>query len=135
MPESDEKPSSFKVTDRRRVEREPDPEPVAAPVTPPPGPPSDPASFPGSRGPRPPLDFTAFVLSFASTALVQMGAAPHPETGESAGDLELARETIDLLGMLREKTRGNLTDEETKFFDAVLYDLRVQFVEFSKPRA
>jgi hypothetical protein len=63
-----------------------------------------------------------------------MGAAPHPDTGKHEADPVSARETIDLLGMLREKTRGNLTDEETKFFDALLYDLRVRFVELTRPK-
>lgn len=123
MSEPEEKRPEIKVTDRRGREREPDPtpEPVIAPRA--------------STGPRPPIDFTAFVLSFATTALVQMGAAPDPESGQSTTDLEMAHETIDMLGMLREKTRGNLTDEESKFFDAVLYDLRVRFVEFSKPKS
>ncbi len=77
----------------------------------------------------PPLDFTTFVLSLGSTALIQMGAAPNPETSETKKELALARQTIDLLGMLRERTQGNLTEEEAKFFDALLYDLRVRFVD------
>jgi hypothetical protein len=80
----------------------------------------------------PPIDFTAFVLGLASTAMIQMGAAPEPETNEVHKNLVLARQTIDLLGMLREKTRGNLTDEEQRFFDALLYDLRLRFVEAQK---
>jgi hypothetical protein len=119
-PSSAEKPA-IKVTDRRGVASEPAPEPVSVP------PPAAPL-----RSPRPPVDFSTFVLSLASTALIQMGVAPHPETGKQEKEPELARETIDLLGLLREKTKGNLTDEETKFFDAVLYDLRVQFVESSR---
>jgi hypothetical protein len=111
----------FRVVDRRGR----DPEPVAAePVEPPKTP----------VAPRPPVDFATFVLSFGSTALIQMGAAPHPDTGKHEADPVSARETIDLLGMLREKTRGNLTDEETKFFDALLYDLRVRFVELTRPK-
>jgi hypothetical protein len=112
----------FKVTDRRGAEREETPAP-AAEVKP-----------PGLPIPRPPIDFTTFILSLASTALVQLGVAPNPETGESKAEPELAREMVDLLGMLREKTRGNLTDEESKFFDAVLYDLRVRFVELSSSK-
>ncbi len=80
----------------------------------------------------PPIDFTAFVLGLASTAMIQMGAAPEPETNEVRKNLVLARQTVDLLGMLREKTRGNLTDDEQRFFDALLYDLRVRFVEAQK---
>lgn len=119
--DSAEKPT-IKVTDRRGVESAP--EPVAAPTPP----------APAHSQPRPPVDFSTFVLSLASTALIQMGVAPHPETGKQEKEPDLARETIDLLGLLREKTKGNLTEEETKFFDAVLYDLRVQFVESSRDR-
>ncbi len=113
--------SGIKVTDRRGRDRDPEPAPAA-----------EAAKAPAA--PRPPVDFATFVLSFASTALIQMGAAPNPETGKHESDPVLARETIDLLGMLREKTRGNLTDEEQKFFDALLYDLRVRFVEITRPK-
>lgn len=82
--------------------------------------------------PQPPLDFTTFILSLASTALIQMGAAPEPETNQVAKNLVLARQTMDVLGMLRDKTRGNLTGEEQKFFDAILHDLRLRFIEASK---
>ena len=61
-----------------------------------------------SGGIAPPLDFTTFVLGLASTAMIQMGAAPEPESGQLQKNLVLARQTVDLLGMLREKTRGNL---------------------------
>lgn len=114
-PSKDDKPS-FKVTDRRGVEAAPSPAP-------------EPSAEPAHHAPRPPIDFSTFVLSLASTALIQMGATPDPETGKVEKDLEIARETIDLLGLLQEKTRGNLTDEESHFFEAVLYDLRVKFVE------
>ncbi len=83
-------------------------------------------------GSTPTIDFTTFVLGLASTAMIQMGAAPDPETQQDQKNLVLARQTVDLLGMLREKTRGNLTDEEQRFFDALLYDLRVRFVEAQK---
>ena len=83
-------------------------------------------------GAPPPIDFTTFLLSLASTAVIQMGAAPDPETGQVSANPHLAHETIDLLGMLREKTRGNLTPEEQQFFDALLYDLRVRFVESTR---
>lgn len=82
-------------------------------------------------GPRP-IDFTTFVFSLGSSALMHLGDAPHPETGKIHRDLALAKETIDLLAMLREKTRGNLTPEEDHFLGALLYDLRVRFVEAAK---
>ncbi len=80
-----------------------------------------------------PIDFYTFVLSLGSSAFVHLGDAPHPETGAPAEpDLLLAHQTIDILAMLRDKTKGNLTPEEEKFLDALLTDLRIRFVEKSK---
>ena len=75
------------------------------------------------------IDFTTVLLGFASSALIHMGVQPHPESGSVARDAALAREVLDLLALLREKTRGNLTPEEDRFFDSLLTDLRLKFVE------
>ncbi len=78
------------------------------------------------------IDFYTFVLSLASSAFVHLGDAPHPETGEPVKpDLPLAQQTIDILAMLREKTKGNLTPEEEKFLENLLTDLRLRFVQRS----
>lgn len=75
------------------------------------------------------IDFYTFVLSLGSSAFVHLGDAPHPETGELAkANLVLAQQTIDIIAMLREKTKGNLTPEEEKFVDNLLTDLRLRFV-------
>jgi hypothetical protein len=79
-----------------------------------------------------PIDFVTFALSLASSAFVHMGDAPHPETGAPAENLALAKQTIDILGMLEQKTRGNLTDDEAKFLENLLADLRIRFVERSR---
>jgi hypothetical protein len=82
----------------------------------------------GSRLPA--IDFSTFVLSISTTALYQMGLVADPETGRKASpDVLLARQTIDTLEMLREKTRGNLEQDEAKLFDSLLYELRMRFVE------
>ena len=79
-----------------------------------------------------PIDFYTFVLSLASSAFVHLGDAPHPETGEPVEpNFPLAQQTIDILAMLREKTKGNLTPEEEKFVDNLLTDLRLRFVQRS----
>ena len=79
------------------------------------------------------IDFYTFVFSLGSSAFIHLGDAPHPESGQPvAPDLALAQQTIDLLAMLKEKTRGNLTAEEEKFLDTLLLDLRLRFVEKSK---
>jgi hypothetical protein len=82
---------------------------------------------PGEKG----LTFIDFLVGLASSALIHLGA-PHPETGERAKNLVLARQTLDLLGLLREKTRGNLTQEEETFFEDLLADLRLKYVEANK---
>ena len=76
-----------------------------------------------------PIDFYTFVLSLGSSAFVHLGDAPHPETGERlTPNLQLAHQTIDILAMLQEKTRGNLTPQEEKFLEAMLTDLRLRYV-------
>ena len=82
----------------------------------------------------PSIDFSTLVVSLSQTALVHLGEATHPdERGNSpTRDLPLARQTIDLLGILQEKTKGNLTGDEERLLDQVLYDLRMRFVEVNK---
>jgi hypothetical protein len=79
----------------------------------------------------PTLDFSTFVLSIIGSAYVHLGDAPGPDGG-SDRDLVLARQDIDLLGLLQEKTRGNLSGEEERLLDQALYDLRMRFIEVSK---
>jgi hypothetical protein len=79
-----------------------------------------------------PIDFYTFVLSLGSSAFVHLGDAPHPESGEAAPpDLGLAKQVIDILAMLSEKTKGNLTAEEERFLENLLTDLRFRFVQKS----
>ncbi len=80
----------------------------------------------------PPMDFTTFILSLATSAQVHLGAIPNPTTGRQEQNLSLAKETIDLLDILKDKTKGNLTSEEDRLFEHVLYDLRMMYVERSK---
>lgn len=81
----------------------------------------------------PQLDFHTFILGLGSSAFVHLGDAPHPETGQAAApDLVLAQQTIEVLAMLRDKTRGNLTPEEDALMGQLLRDLRLRFVERSK---
>lgn len=72
--------------------------------------------------------FSTFVLSLASSAMVQLGEVPHPETGETGLDLNLAKHTIDTIAMLREKTKGNLSPDENRLVEGLLYELRMKFV-------
>lgn len=85
----------------------------------------------GEQGSLPGLDFSTFVLSIIGSAYVHLGDAPSPD-GSEGRDLGLARQDIDLLGLLEEKTRGNLTGDEERLLSQALYDLRLRYVEVSK---
>jgi Domain of unknown function (DUF1844) len=76
----------------------------------------------------PPIDFYTFCLSLGSSAFVHLGDAPHPESGQAATDLALAKQAIDILSMLQEKTKGNLTPEEERFLENLLVDLKLRYV-------
>jgi hypothetical protein len=80
----------------------------------------------------PSVDFATFVLSLSHSALMHLGEAPDPETGTIEKNLPLARQTIDLVAMLEEKTKGNLTGDEERLVGQILFDLRMRFVEQEK---
>ncbi len=80
----------------------------------------------------PDVDFGLFVMSLASSVLVHLGEIEHPDSRERTANLPLAKQTVDILGMLREKTRGNLTQEESQLLDNLLYDLRMKYVDAKK---
>lgn len=88
---------------------------------------------PAARTPAalPPVDFGTFVLSLGSSAIMHLGEIGHPDSGEVAKDLRMAKHTIDLLSMLEEKTKGNRTPQEDKLLESLLYDLRLRFVDAS----
>jgi hypothetical protein len=65
---------------------------------------------------------------------MHLGQAPHPETGSVEKTLPLARQTVDLLAMLEEKTKGNLSGDEERLLTQILFDLRMRYVELSKPK-
>ena len=80
--------------------------------------------------PQPQLSFTAFVISLASTAAIHFGDLPDPISGQRAEpNLEGATQMIEILSLLEQKTRGNLTAEEREVLNQVLYELRMRFVE------
>jgi hypothetical protein len=77
----------------------------------------------------PPMDFSMFVMSLGSSAMVNLGQLPPPEGMEVTLDLVAAKQIIDILGVLEEKTRGNLDESEDKLLASLLYDLRVHYVD------
>ncbi len=81
------------------------------------------------EGPLPEIDFNSFIFSLSTSALIQLGEVQDPFTQTIVKNLPLAKQTIDLIGMLRDKTKGNLTSEEEKVIDYILYDLRMRYVK------
>ena len=77
----------------------------------------------------PKIDFSTFVLSINSSALVQLGLIEDPCTGQKTKNIPLAKQTIDILGMLEEKTSGNLTKDEDNILKNILYELRMLYVK------
>lgn len=86
---------------------------------------------PGPAG-LPAIDFATFVLSLASSAQVHLGLVPNPATKRTETDFTSARQTIDIIGVLKDKTKGNLTNDEERLLDYMLYDLRMKYVEITK---
>jgi hypothetical protein len=85
----------------------------------------------GDQGrPTKPLDFSTFLISLGTSAMIQLGDAPDPTSGGMLkADPEGARQTIDLLGLLEEKTRGNLDPAESELLTNLLTDLRLRAVQ------
>jgi len=134
MGDSDAK-GGFKVTDRRSFAEggEPRAEDKRAEAAVPPAPAAGAGPAPAGASPNlPAVDFHTFVLSLGSSALLHLGELEHPDVGAPQKDLALAKHTIDILVMLEEKTRGNLTPAEEKLIGSLLYDLRLRYVEAQK---
>lgn len=86
---------------------------------------SDGAEIPG-------IDFVTFVLSLSHSAYLHLGDAPNPLNGKVEPNLTMARQTIDLLSLLEQKTQGNLTGEEERVLEQVLYELRLRYIEVTR---
>ncbi len=82
-----------------------------------------------------PVTFSSFVLSLATSALINLGLENNPETGTKSVELSMAKQIIDLLSLLQEKTKGNLTVEEEGHLTQTLFALRMKFVELGKNRS
>lgn len=119
-----EEKSDFKVVDRRGVQGEASKadgegfvmkdKPVESPTT------------------AADIDFSTLVLSVATGALIQLGAAPDPITKKTTKNLDLAKQNIEILAMLEKKTKGNLTTEEVQLMENLLAEVRMRFVEASR---
>ena len=86
------------------------------------------------RPPLPEVNFNSLIFSLSSSALFHIGEIADPQTGEKKKDLQMAKHSIDIIAMLKEKTKGNLADEERQFIDSVLTDLRLRYVKATKEK-
>jgi hypothetical protein len=82
-----------------------------------------------AHGPLPEVTMATFVFSLSSSALVHLGEIAEPESNRTKVDLVIAKQIIDTLGMLQEKTKGNLDHDEENLLRTVLYDLRMRYVQ------
>ncbi len=82
--------------------------------------------------PLPEMNFSTFIFSLNTSALLHLGEVPDPATGKQQEDLTMAKQTIDLIAMLEEKTRGNLTTDEENLLKHILYDVRLRYVQKTK---
>lgn len=137
--DQDEQPSrGFKVEDRRRFvddaapahaeAEQPRPEPTPAAPLPPHGDETVHDAHPPQE-----LNFSTFVMGLSTQALMHLGEIPDPEAMHGP-DLPAAKQMIDLLGILRDKTTGNLEPAEDQLLSSMLYDLRMRYVEVSRKR-
>jgi hypothetical protein len=79
------------------------------------------------------VTFSSLLLMFGTTALVHLGVTPDPGSGQTSPDVNQAKQIIDLLGVLQEKTKCNLTPEESSLLESLLFDLRMRYLEAAKP--
>ena len=82
----------------------------------------------GKAAVLPEIDFSTFIMSLNASALVHLGVIDDPMTGKKVKNLPLGKQTVDMLRMLQEKTKGNLTEEEGKLLQGILYDLKIAYV-------
>ena len=82
----------------------------------------------------PEIDFSTFVISLSTQALMNLGEIANPVSEKIDADISVAKQMIDILGMLKEKTRGNLNANEDRLIEGILFDLRMKYVEAVKKR-
>ena len=80
------------------------------------------------------IDFTTFILSIGSAAFMGLGLAPRPGSDKKEVDLGLARQNIDLLELMKEKTKSNLSTDEEKLLDHLLFETRMRFLDLQKKK-
>jgi len=138
MEEDKDSSRGFRVTDRRRFTEDSEAqegtheseEAGAAAPEPEPGAAASPGQGPaGGPSPDEPVSFSTFLLGLSTQALLHLGDIESPVSGKVERDLGAARHVIDILGILQAKTKNNLEQAEERLLEAVLYDLRMRYVE------
>lgn len=131
----EEEDQGFRVTDKRLFSETGEPRPDAAEPPqekksepPPEARPTEAAGAGPEEREAGMIDFPSYVLSYYTQGLVLLGEVPNPYTQKKEEDAEAARHTIDILALLQEKTRGNLTVEEGQLLESVLYELRLKYM-------
>ena len=119
----------FNVTDKRGFTEDGTPRPVTE---------EQPAETPSAAAAsetkeksgeaRPPIDFPSYILGYYTQGMVLLGEVPNPYTNKKEEDAESARNIIDILALLEQKTKGNLSSEENQLMESVLYELRMKFM-------
>ena len=138
--EEKKKDKGFVIKDRRlfdesgaaRVEEEIKPEDKKRVENPEEGPRTSPAEMDTSEteaAPLPEINFASFIFSLSTTAMYHFGDFPDPVTKESQRNLPAAKQTIDILSILKTKTEGNLDEQEKQMLDGILYELRMRFIK------
>jgi hypothetical protein len=139
--EDEQQHKGFKVEDRRRFSETGDARPDAAESPAATAPQSAATVVPSTDSPNfemraeqpsGELNFSTFMIGLCTQALVHLGEMPDPMTNQATIDLTAARQMIDILGMLQQKTRGNLDKTEADLLEGMLYDLRLRYVERAK---
>ena len=140
---SEEKDKGFTVQDRRRFSAEgeakaegPEESPAQAATSAPKAAAAEPrrSAEPGPFA-EPEVTFTTFMVGLSTQALAALGEISDPVSGARSKDLDAAQQLIDIIGMLREKTRGNLDSDEDGLIEAILFDLRMKYVELARQSA
>jgi hypothetical protein len=125
---------SFSVTDKRGVQEENEPIiPEASEKTE--AKPTGESSLKSEKGTSAPegssgspIDFPSYVISYYTQGMVLLGEVPNPYTKKMEEDVDAARHTIDILSMLEQKTKGNLSKDEQQLLESVIYELRLKFM-------
>lgn len=138
MADEEIKGKGFTIQDRRRFNDAGDAKEAAAesadPIASQPHPSASAASDPSRDEPLPEINFSTFIVSLSTQALMHLGEIPNPANGNIEKDIPVAKQMIDIVAMLRDKTKGNLGNNEDKLIEDILFDLRMRYVERVKQK-